>query len=103
MSSPSVRRCSSVSVRVVREAPARLRVHDIRERVDDGIEVGRDVEAEELFVVGRVADDRDRGRIDDIDQPAQEFRRANAAREDSDHLTTKTIGPEGQALAWRYA
>ncbi len=43
------------------------------------------MEAQELLVVGRVADDGDGGRVDDIDEAAQKLRRADAAGEDGDH------------------
>ena len=42
------------------------------ERVEDAVEVGRDVEAEHLDVVADVADDRQLGRVDRLGQRARE-------------------------------
>ena len=70
--------------RLVRTAPAALLVGQAGERVEDRVEVGRDVEAEHLDVVADVADDRELARVDHLDEPAQEARAADAARQADD-------------------
>ena len=60
---------------LVGAAPAALLVGDARERVEDAVEVGRDVQAEHLDVVADVAYDGDVVRVDD-----SETRRAGTAR-----------------------
>ena len=69
---------------LVGAAPAALLVGHARERVEDAVEVGRDVQAEHLDVVADVADHRHVGRVDDRDDAAQEARAADAAREHGD-------------------
>ena len=54
------------------------------ERVEDGVEVGRDVQAEHLDVVADVADDRHARRVDGLDEPAREAGAADAAGEERD-------------------
>ena len=79
--------------RLVRAAPAALLVRDAGERVEDAVEVGRDVKAEHLDVVADVADHGHRRRLHDLDETAQEARAADAAGEhdDSGHALTDTI------------
>jgi hypothetical protein len=67
--------------RVAPHAPALLGVHDAGEGVQARVEVGRDVQAEQLDVVPHVAHDRDAVGADDIDQPEREARSADAARQ----------------------
>ena len=69
---------------VARDAPAALAMDAARERVEDGVEVRRDVEPEEVLVVAGVPDDGDPRRVDATDQPAEESRRADAARQEDD-------------------
>ena len=57
LSPPSAATVSSACQRLVRAAPAALLVGEPGERVDDRVEVGRDVQAEHLDVVADVADD----------------------------------------------
>ena len=66
-------------------APAALFVVDVGERVDDRVEVGRDVQPEELGVVADVPDHRHLARPDEVDEAADEPRTADAARE-HDHF-----------------
>jgi len=70
--------------RVAREAPPAPGVRAARERIEDGVEVGRDVEPEEDLVVARVADDRQASRVDDAREAAEEPCPADAAGERSD-------------------
>ena len=70
--------------RLAGAAPAALLVGEPRQRVEDAVEVGRDPQAQHLEVVRDVADDGDVVRIDDTEQPAQEPRPTDAAREDCD-------------------
>ena len=60
------------------DAPALLGVHDAGQRVEARVEVGRDVQAEQLDVVADVADDRHRLGADGVDQPEREPRPADA-------------------------
>ncbi len=66
-------------------APPTLFVGEARERVEDAVQIGRDSKPQHLEVVRDVADDRDAGRIDDPDEPAEKPRAADATRE-SDNL-----------------
>ena len=70
---------------LVGEAPALLGVLGAGERVGDGVEVGGDGEAVEAVVVGGVHDHRDRGRVDDPDEPAQEAGGSDSTGERDDH------------------
>ena len=54
------------------------------EAVEDGVEVGRDVEPEHLQVVADVADDRQLARPEHVVQPGRELGAADAAREEND-------------------
>ena len=67
---------------LVRSAPAALLVVQSRERVQDAVEVGRDVHAEHLEVVADVSDHRDVGRRDALDDGAREPAAAHTSRED---------------------
>ena len=64
--------------------PATLGVVEPGEPVEDGVEVGRDVEAEHLDVVADVADDRQLTRREHVVEPGRELRAADAAREEHD-------------------
>ena len=55
-----------------------------RERGHDRVQVGRDVEAEELLVVGGVADDGDPTRVRATREAREEPGSAHATREDDD-------------------
>ena len=78
---------------LVRPPPAALLVRHAGERVEDAVEVRRDVEAEHLDVVADVADHRHRRRLHDLDETAQEARSADASREHDDcgHALADTI------------
>jgi hypothetical protein len=56
--------------RLVRTAPATLVVGQIRQCVEDAVEVGRGEETEDLDVVADVDDRRDARRVDDVDEAA---------------------------------
>ena len=68
--------------RLSRASPAALVVVDACERVHDRVEVGRDVQAEDLDVVADVADDGDVVRRCDVHDSADEACAADAAGED---------------------
>ena len=71
--------------RLVRPAPAALLVGEPGERVEDAVEVGRDVQAEHLDVVADVADDRHaRPGRRPRRAPREEARAADAAGEHDD-------------------
>ena len=70
--------------RIALEAPPAPGVGAARERIDDGVEVRRDVEAEEDLVVARVADDRQASRVDDAREAAEKPSPADAAGERRD-------------------
>ncbi len=65
-------------------APAALRVVQAREGVQHRVEVGRDVEAEDLEVVADVADDRQLARCEHVVEPGRELGAADSAREEHD-------------------
>ena len=69
---------------LVAAAPAAPLVGDARERVEDRVEVGRDVQAEHLDVVADVADHARRGGSCDVDDAADEARAADAAGKNCD-------------------
>src|SRR5438093_737523 len=69
---------------LVRAPPAALLVGAAGERVEDAVQIGRDVQAEHLDVVRHVAYDGNVAWIDDSHHAAQEPRAPNAARKDSD-------------------
>src|SRR5712691_10587972 len=72
--------------RIARQTPAVLRVGQAGQRVGDRIQVGRDVEAVQLSVVGRIADDPEKRRVGLAGQTVEESRRADAARQSHDRL-----------------
>ena len=80
--------------------PAALLVGDAGERVEDAVEIGRDVQAEHLDVVAHVAYDGYVVRFDYRDDAAQEPRAADAARE---HGRPSRGGPAGAARRARCA
>ena len=82
--------------RLAAAAPAALLVVEVGERVDDAVEVGRDVQAEELVVVADVPDHRHLARPDEVDEAADEARAADAARE-HDHFRHGLTLPFGVA------
>src|SRR5437870_10095901 len=67
---------------VAREAPPATPRRDAGERVDDGVEVRRDVEPEELLVVAGVADDREPPRVSASDEAREEPGPAHATLQD---------------------
>ena len=69
---------------LVRATPTPLLVGEACKRVEDAVEVRRDVEAEDLEVVADVPDHRELGRVDHVDEPAKEARTADSAAEDGD-------------------
>ncbi len=78
---------------LVRAPPAALLVVQPGERVEDRVEIGRDVQAEHLDVVADVADHRDVTRLDGFDEPLDETCAADASREDGDfHEVTRSAG-----------
>ena len=92
--------------RLVRAAPAAALVVETGERVEDRVEVGRDVQAEHLEVVADVADDGDVARLDDVDEALDEPRSAHPAGENGDlHADdqfrehTRVRGPSGARAA----
>ena len=70
--------------------PAALRVVQAREPVEDGVEVGRNVEAEHLEVVADVADDRELARREHVVQPSRELGATDAAGEKNDLHAVRT-------------
>ena len=70
--------------RVAAHAPALLGVDPAGERVEHRVQVGRDVQPVRLEVVADVADDRDRRRIDHLDQALEEACAADTAGEHRD-------------------
>src|SRR5207249_4740016 len=69
---------------VAREPPPATLRCEAGERVDDGIEVRRDVEPEELLVVAGVADDREPPRVNAPDEAREEPGPAHATRQHRD-------------------
>ena len=67
--------------------PAALRVDQIAERVEQAVEVWRDVEAEDLDVVADVADHGQLARLEDLLQATREAGAAAATREQDDPHT----------------
>ena len=97
--------------RLVRAAPAAALVVETGERVEDRVEVGRDVQTEHLEVVADVADDGDVARLDDVDEALDEPRSAHPAGENGDlhpgrpsfARHTRVRGPERGASRTRSA
>ena len=84
---------------LVRAPPAALLVVQPGERVEDRVEIGRDVQPEHLDVVADVADHRDVTRLDDLDEPLDEPCAAHAAREDDDlHVFTRSASVSTSSL-----
>ena len=83
-SPPSVATLSSARQRLAGASPAACFVVGARERVEDRVEVGRDVQPEHLDVVADVADDGDVRRRRRVDDALHEARAADAAREDDE-------------------
>ena len=72
------------SPRLPGPTPAALLVVQSGERVQNGVEVGRDMEAEHLDVVADVADHRQLAGVEDVVQPTRELRASHAAGEADD-------------------
>ncbi len=97
--------------RLARAAPAALLVGESRERVEDGVEVGRNVEPGDVEVVPDVDDRGDRGGLGCLRQRAQEAGASDAAREDGDlhavarrpSRTAAVTGPSRPSSASRSA
>ena len=70
--------------RLVRPAPAALRVDETGERVEQAVEIGRDVEAEDLDVVADVADHRELAGLEHGCESSGEACATAAAREEDD-------------------
>ncbi len=70
--------------RVAANAPAALGVDEPGERVEQRVDVGADVEAMDLEVVGDVGDDRELDLRADEGEAVRELRPAGAAREEGD-------------------
>ena len=70
--------------RLVGAAPAAFLVVQIRQRVQDRVEVRRHVHAEHLEVVADVSDHRHLSGIGDVDEAAHEPRASDAARQHND-------------------
>ena len=77
--------------------PAALLVGEAGERVEDRVEIRRDVEAEHLDVVADVADHARRSRAGDVDDAADEARAAHASRKDDDVQATLLSSSARQA------
>ena len=77
---------------LVRPSPAALLVGDVGQRIQDAVEIGRDVKTEHLDVVADVPDHGDACRIGRAHETAQEPRAADAARErhDPSHVSDPT-------------
>ena len=86
---------------LVRATPALLGVEQARERVDDRVEVGRDVETRYLEVVADVADNGDAARAERLGQRQREARAAEAARQDrNSHRVKPARSSSNTALVW---
>ncbi len=62
------------------EAPSLCAIHRARERVGDGVDVGRDVQPVKGLVVAGVDDDGQPRGIDTPNQPADELSRTHSPR-----------------------
>ena len=69
---------------LLRAAPALGLVENARERVEDRVQVGRDVEARDLEIVAHVPDDRDVTRVERLRQRAREAGASEPACEQRD-------------------
>src|SRR5215472_17229559 len=83
--------------RLVAAAPTALLVGQPRERVEDRVEVGRDVQPEDLDVVADVADHARRRRAGDVDDAADEACASDASGQDRDVQATLLSNPPRQA------
>ena len=88
--------------RLVRPAPAALRVDETGERVEQAVEIGRDVEAEDLDVVADVADHRElAGREHGCESSGEACATAAAREQDDPHAGTarsaRVRAPEASA------
>ncbi len=86
---------------LVLATPAALLVQAAGERVEDRVEVRRDVEAEDLDVVADVADDRQLLRLDRLRERAGETGAAEAACEDGDLHRARPVRSASSAAAVR--
>ena len=76
---------------LVCEPPAPFRVDCFGEGVDDGIDVGRDVQSMHHRIVGGVDDRRHVRRVGDADHPAEEPCGPDSTCKDRDHTLIVTI------------
>ena len=72
--------------RLAGQPPAGLRVPGLGQRVGDGVQVGRDVQAVQDHVVGRVHDRRDLGGRHGADHAPQQSGGPHATGQDGDHV-----------------
>ena len=77
---------------LTRQAPPRLRIDGVGERVHDGVQVGGDVEPMEIGVVPDVDDGRDLARRHHLDQPPEQPGRAHPSGQGGDHLAFGASG-----------
>jgi hypothetical protein len=80
--------------RVALDTPALRRIGQRRQRVEDGVEIGGDVEPEELLVVARIPDDGDVGGVSALRETPKKPGSPHATREDRDPSACH------QALPW---
>jgi hypothetical protein len=85
--------------RVVDDAPPALGVDQPRERVEQGVDVGADVEAMELEIVGDVGDDGQLDRLAQHGEAVRQLRAAGAARQQGDPHRRQRNG----GIRWRRA
>ena len=81
--SPGGRRLEGVPG-FVGSSPAALRVDEPAERVEQAVQVGRDVQAEDVDVVTDVSDDGQLPRLEDRVEPSRDARATAPAREQDD-------------------
>src|SRR5262249_57289253 len=84
---------------LARAAPALRLVEAAGERVEDRVEVGRDVEPEHLEVVADVAHDRQLARVDRLRDRPCEPRAAEAAGQDDDVHRAEPVRSAASAAA----
>ncbi len=87
--------------RLVRPPPASLRIDKPGERVEQAVEIRRDVETEDLDVVADVSDHRELARVEHGRETTCEAGAASAAREEDDlHAgTARSARVRGPSLA----
>src|SRR4029453_6989809 len=78
--------------RVRSNAPTGRLIDEAAQRVSDCLQIGRDMQAEELYVIACIDDDREMLRVDRCAQSFEEFRRPNAACECCDHCLPCAAG-----------